>query len=114
MTRQHSIVCHNTFYCQSTLNRHVTNIHGDRGEKDVRGEALSINIPRQEEMDEFDDSRQSGGVYGAEPSRDFLSNQSGVDGVSQSESDYNDNYDNDDSDFSDSSDDGSLETLYDF
>ena len=50
MTRKQCIVCHKTFYCKSTLNRHVKNIHGDRGEKDVCGEALSIDIPRQGEM----------------------------------------------------------------
>ena len=55
------MVCHKTFYCKSTLNSHVKNIRGDRGEKDVCGEALSIDIPRQREMDEFDDPRQSGG-----------------------------------------------------
>ena len=62
MTRGQCIVCHKTFYCKSTLNRHVKNIHGDRGEKDVRGEALSIDFPRQGEMDKFDVPRQMGGV----------------------------------------------------
>ena len=52
------------FAYKSNLTRHVKNIHGDRGEKDIRGEALSIDFPRQEEMDEFDDPTQSGGLYG--------------------------------------------------
>ena len=64
MTRSQCVVCHKTFYCKSTLNRHVKNIHGDRGEKDVRGEALSIDFPRQGEMDEFDAPRQSVGLNG--------------------------------------------------
>ena len=108
--------CSKWFSCKISLNRHVKNIHGDRDEKDVCGEALSIDIPRQGEMDEFDDLRQSGGLYGAKPSRDFLSDQSGVDAVSQSECDDNEYENNDDSgfEFSDRSDEGSLDTLYDF
>ena len=43
MVRKLCMVCHKTFHCKSTLNRHVKNIHGDMGEKYFRDEVLSID-----------------------------------------------------------------------
>ena len=113
MTRKQCVVCHKTFYNKSTLNRHVKNIHGDMGEKDVRGEALSIDFPRQGEMDEFDAPTQSNGGFGDgdEISPDLFSDGSGVDAVSHSESDDNDDNDDSGSEFLDRNDD---EEPYDF
>ena len=51
------MVCHKTFYCKSTLNRHVKNIHGDRGEKDVCGKAASVgafDTPSQGDMNDVE------------------------------------------------------------
>ena len=42
--------CFQVFANKSNLTRHVKNIHGDRDEKDVRGEAVSIDVLRQGEM----------------------------------------------------------------
>ena len=64
MVKNVCTVCLKEFAYKSNLTRHVKNIHGDRSKKDIRGEALSIDFPRQGEMDEFDDLRQSGGLYG--------------------------------------------------
>ena len=57
-------VCLKVFSYKSNLTRHVKNIHGDRSKKYIRGKSLSIDFPRQGEMDKFDVPRQSGGVNG--------------------------------------------------
>ena len=64
MVENECTVCLKVFAYKSNLTRHVKNIHGDRSKKYIRGESLSIDFPRQGEMDEFDDLRQSGGLYG--------------------------------------------------
>ena len=116
MVKNICMVCLKDFSNNSNLTRHVKNIHGDRGEKDFRREAFSIDSPRQGETDEFDDPRQSSGVYGGggEFSPDIFSDRSGVGAVSHSECDDNDDNNDSGSEFRDRSDDGSPHTSNDF
>ena len=55
MVKNVCTVCLKEFAYKSNLTRHVKNIHGDRSKNDIRGESLSIDCPRQGEMEEFDD-----------------------------------------------------------
>ena len=64
MVKNVCTLCLKEFAYKSNLTRHVKNIHRDRGERGVRGEALSVGSLRQGEMDEFDNPRQSGAMYG--------------------------------------------------
>ena len=108
-------VCLKSFSNNSNLTRHVKNIHGDRGKKDVRREVSPIANPGQGETGEFELPKQSGGMYvGSDPSPDLFSTPSDNDIVSRSECVANDDVNVSGSEFLDRSDVSSPDTSRDF